>query len=273
MMPGISEEDKNKYTEGIKAYRAAAQAILKTEQESLVVIKQKGVASALKQFEMSDVMLDLFSKYMAMNGMSLAIFDRKNEEALNEARKVLYKSIIYLEGIIGSPVDAVFSDYEKQLVLIESVSPAHRYRLIQRMGQAIQVLKNAFGDNSKWRWTFVEVEGRYAVGARNIISLRSILTNVDPSSPHYEPTVLHLRLVRKLLMQAADRYREKYELSTKRFDDFKVGISFLSALKRLNILTGEQLEAATVKKKLDAWTQKLNSDMAKPENLHGKKKG
>jgi hypothetical protein len=42
-----------------------------------------------------------------------------------------------------------------------------------------------------------------------------------------------------------------------------MGISFLSALKRLNILIGEQLEAVTVKKKLDSWTLKLNSDMAK----------
>jgi hypothetical protein len=269
----VSEYDRNSYNEGVKAYRAAVDAIIETEHEALSIIRQKGIVSAIKQFEMSDAMLDLVSKYMAINGIALSFLDRRDDKALNDARKALYKSIIYLEGIVGSPVDAIFSDYEKRLALIDSISPLRRYRLIQRMGQAIQVLKDAYGDNTKWKWTFVEVEGRYAVVARNLLSLRSILTNVDPSSPHYEPTVLHLQLVRKLLMQAADRYRGKYELSTKVIDDFAAGISFLSALRRLNALTGEQLEAAEVKKKLDAWTQKLNLDIARQKSQHAGKKG
>jgi hypothetical protein len=272
-MSKFNENDRNKYNEDIKPYQAEAEAILKAEQETLKVIKQKGVGYALKQLELSDAMLNLVSNYIAMNGISMAVLGQKNEEVLNEARKTLYKSIIYLEGIIGTSVDAPFSDYEKQLALIEDLSPAQRYRLIQKMGLSIQLLQNAYGDNTKWRWTFVEVEGRYAVIARNMINLRDILINTEPNSPHYEPTMLHLRLVRRLLMQAADRYREKYELSTSRVDDFKVGISFLSALKRLNILTGEQVDAATVKKKLDTWTQKLNSDVARGENPQGKKKG
>jgi len=271
-MAKLNDDERNKYYERIKPYHAAADVILRSEQDALKIIKQGGLACALKQVEMSEAMLNLASNYIVINGISQAVLKQKNEDTLNDARKTLYKSIIYLEGLIGTSVDAPFADYEQQLALIESYTPAQRYRLVRKMGLAIQLLENAYGDNTKWKWTFVEMEGRYAAVTKNIINLRDVFVNSDIRSPHYEPTVLHLRLIRKLLMQAADRYREKYELSTDRIDDFKAGISYLSALKRLNILTGDQIEATTAKKKLDIWTAKLNSDIAKQEN-QDKKKG
>jgi hypothetical protein len=97
------------------------------------------------------------------------------------------------------------------------------------------------------------------------------VANTDPRSPDYEPTVYSLRLVKKLLMQAADRYREKYELSTNRTDDFKMGINFLSALRRLHILLGDRDDGETVKKKLDIWTSKLETDIKKQEEAALKK--
>jgi hypothetical protein len=78
-------------------------------------------------------------------------------------------------------------------------------------------------------------------------------------------------MIKKLLMQAADRYREKYELSTNRIDDFKQGILFLSALRRVNIVLGDREGAETSKKKLDIWTLKLESDLKKQEEMNQKK--
>jgi hypothetical protein len=117
----------------------------------------------------------------------------------------------------------------------------------------------------------VELEGRYAAVAKNIINLRNAVANSDPRSPDYEPTVYHLRMIKKLLMQAADRYREKYELSTNRTDDFKQGIIFLSALRRVSIILGDREGAETAKKKLDIWTLKLESDLKKQEEMNQKK--
>jgi len=71
--------------------------------------------------------------------------------------------------------------------------------------------------------------------------------------------------MKKLFIQAADRYREKYELLTNRADDFKMGINFLNALKRVHILLGERSEAETLKKKVDIWTSKLEVDTKKQE--------
>jgi hypothetical protein len=67
------------------------------------------------------------------------------------------------------------------------------------------------------------------------------------------------------MAQAADGYRQKYELSTSHVDDFKKGITFLSALKNLNIVTGDRIEAETVKKKLEIWSAKLETDIKRTE--------
>ncbi len=62
---------------------------------------------------------------------------------------------------------------------------------------------------------------------------------MDPRVEGYSSRMAHLSLARELLQQAADRYREKYELSTLRIDDIKAAINFLSAVRRLHIVLGE----------------------------------
>jgi hypothetical protein len=258
---------QNKSIAQTNAYRSAVDAILKNEQEALVAIRNNVPDAAFKRLDLVESMLNLASNYIVIDGVVQSVLKVKNEESLNEARKALYKSIIYLEEIVSNYIDAPYSDYEEQLSQISTVTPAERYRLVRKMGLAIDLLKNAYGDNTKWKWTFVDIEGRYATVAKNIINLKDILVNSDFASEHYEPTVRHLTLIKKLLSQAADRYREKYELSTNRIDDFKLGIIYLAALRRIYILTGDQGEAVTTKKKLDIWKVKLATDTEKQEKM------
>jgi len=266
----MAKGDKN--IEQTAVYRAKAEEILKEEQLILELIKNNDPQPAFKRLSLVDSMLNLASNYIVMDGVVQSVLKLKNEEMLNEARKVLYKSIIYLEEVVSNYIDAPYSDYSDKLATIETISPAERYLLVRKMGLAIELVENAYGDNTKWKWTFVDMEGRYATVAKNIINLRDIVNNLKLDSENYEPTTRHLALVRKLLSQAADRYRQKYELSTNRIDDFKMGITFLGALRRLCIVTGNQNEAAETKKKLDVWNVKLASDTEKQER-ENKEKG
>jgi hypothetical protein len=270
-MAKISNEERHQYFEKIKVYKAQADAILKREQSVLMVIKKDPGGAAFKRLALVDEMLNLTSNYMVLSGVSLSVLKVKNEDALNDGRKSLYKSVIYLEDIVSNLVDAPYADYEEKLAAIETVDAVRRYQLVRKMGLAIQLLENAYGDNTKWRWSFVELEGRFAAGAKNILDLKNAVANTDPRSPNYEPTMYHLRMIKKLLMQAADRYREKYELSTNRIDDFKMGINFLLSLRRIHILLGDRDDAETVKKKLDIWSSKLESDIKKKEETGQKK--
>jgi len=264
-MSRVSSEDRYHYLEKIKPYKTTVQSLLKREQMVLQIIKKGNQGAAYKRLTLADEMIFLASNYLVQGAVSQAMLKLRSEEALNDSRKSLYKAVIYLEEVVSPLVDAPFSEYEERLAEIAALDAKRRYDIIRKVGFALQLLKDAYGDNTKWKWAFVELEGRYAAVAKNIIDLKAAVANTDPRSPDYEPTVYHLRLMKKLLLQAADRYREKYELSTNRIDDFRMGINFLNALKRIHILMGERTEAETLKKKAEIWTAKLEVDSKKRE--------
>jgi hypothetical protein len=270
-MAKITDNDRSAYFEKVKAYTSMTKALLKTEKDLVLESKRNTPEAPLVRLTLADEMLNLASNYIAVNGVSAAVLKVKNEEALNDARKSLYKAVIYLEEAVTNYIDAPFSDYEEKLGMIESFDPNHRYQLIRKMGLAIDLLENAYGDNSKWRWTFVELEGRFATTAKNMLDLRNVIKNSEPESPYYDSVVYHLRLVKKLLNQSADRYREKYELSTSQMSDFKTGIAYLGALKRLHIILAEAEEAEAIKKKLAIWSTKLETDLKKQEEAKKKR--
>jgi hypothetical protein len=259
-MAKISNQERTQYLEKTKKYRVFIDACIDREKEILKVIQQDPEDSTFKRLSLVEEMLNLTSYYIIENGISRSVLKTRNEDALNEGRKSVYKSVIYLEQIVTGLVDAPYSEYEGQVEQIAFLNAQQRYLLIRKMGLAITLLENAYGENTKWKWAFVELEGRYAALAKNIIDLRNAIANTDPRSPNYAPTVYHLRLVKKLLTQAADRYRERYELSTNRIGDFETGILFLVALRRIHLLLRDNEEASAVKRKLDIWEAKLKND-------------
>jgi hypothetical protein len=49
-----------------------------------------------------------------------------------------------------------------------------------------------------------------------------------------------------------------------------MGINFLAALRRVHIILGDREDVETVKKKIEIWSAKLESDMKKKEELSKK---
>jgi hypothetical protein len=272
-MGKISGGDRPRYLERIKPYTAAIEQGLRQEELALASLQGEipAPAAAAKRLGLARDMINLATNYIVLSSMSQSMLRMKNEEALNEGRKSLYKSVVYLEEIIGKQIDAPFSEYEERLEAIGDMGAERRYLLIRKLGLAIQLLEDAYGDQSRWRWAFVELEGRFAAAAKNIIDLKAAFYDMDPRSPEYEPARRLLILAKKLLARAADRYRSRYELSTGQIDDFNRGIQFLSALKRLHGLLNEREQAETVRKKLDIWTAKLEGDQRKQEAAAPKK--
>ncbi|MDR2759982.1 MAG: hypothetical protein LBB78_11450 [Spirochaetaceae bacterium] len=265
-MARISNEERYLYLKKIEGCRETIDDILQQEKMILAAIQKEPENAAYKRIALVDEMLDLSSHYIIISNISQSVLKNRNEDALNDGRKALYKGIIYLEEIVGNLVDAPFSEYEDKLAELEPINAARRYLLIRKMGLSIDLLENAYGDNTKWRWSFVDMEGRYAAVAKNILDLKKVAVNTDPRSPDYEPTVYHLRLVKQLMAQAADRYREMYELSTNRIDDFKMGIHFLDALRRIHMILGDRGEADLIKRKSDIWSAKLEADLRRKDD-------
>jgi hypothetical protein len=271
-MAKTTADEYGQYNQKTKIYREAIETILKQEKTTLAAINQDPASAVLKRLGLIEDMLNLTSNYIILNSVSWSMLKTKNEDALNDGRKSLYKGLAYLEAIVSNFVDVPYSDYEEKLAALESLNAAQRYLLIRKMGLTIDLLENAYGDNSRWRWSFVDLEGRFAAVAKNTLNLKAAIANSDPASPNYEPTVYHLRTVKRLLTAAADRYREKYELSTNEPEDFMQGIYFLGALRRIHILLGEREDAEMIKKKQEVWAAKLKTDSKKREGMEQKKR-
>jgi len=257
-------EKQEEYEQKTQSYNSSVEQLLKDTQDVETALKKGEIPEPeFMKIKLSISMLTLVSNYLAMNQVYVTIFNKPNENLQNEARKSIHRCLGFLEEVVTNIIDAPFSDYSEGLAKIEAVSPLQRYSLVEKIGQQLTNLKEAYGKNTKWANIILEFEGRYAVVAKNLINLRDYFVNSDFESPHYEPTIRHIRKVRELLEQSADGYRKKYELSTKAIDDFQKGINYLSALKRLDIFTGDQESAVTTKKKIETWTAKMKADAEK----------
>lgn len=260
-MAKISEETRLHFNETILPYKSKIAAVLQKEKTMLNGMHKGDIDYENKKLLLCEDMIYIATLYMAQNSLSLKLMEVKNNDALNDARKILYKAIIYLEDIVTNMIDCSFSDLFPYYEKIKNISISRRYMIIRKLGLSIAMLKDAFGDNSKWKWSFVELEGRFTTVTKNLIDMKSAVKDYfDPNSNDYETTVLYIRLVTKLLNDSANAYRDKYELSTRRIDDMRNGIKYLLALRKLHISLGNVDSAEEIKKKAMVWKDKMDAD-------------
>lgn len=259
-MGKISTEAKKRYFDKVKEYKTVLEQIMQRERNLLKLLEKGDTNSAYLKINLAEESLNLASYYLLLNELSLSYLMVKNDSFLNEARKSCYKCIIYLEDVVSNLIDAPYSDYREKVEQIEGMEDEKRYALMRKLGFTIQSVVDGFGENSKWKWSFVELEGRFATVAKNIFNFKNLAESLDPRSEGYQFRTSHLNMVKDLLQKSADRYREKYELSTLRIDDFKLAIQYLGALRRMYLLLGDTTNADIIKKKIEVWTQKMEDD-------------
>ncbi len=265
-MAKVSEEARTRYFEKIREYKTSIESVLAQEAKIKSLIDDNDESAPYKKIQLAEENLIILSNYILMNQLSLDLLGIKNENFLNDARKVCYKVIIYLEDVFSDFLDVPYSDYSDRIESVQEYPELQRYQLIRTLGFSIQMVKDHFGENSKWKWSIIEMEGRLATLSKNVIDLKRFVPGMDPRSEGFRDRVEHFRLTCRLLQSAGDSYRMKYELTTGRMDDFKTAINFLSALKRFYTLTGQKREIEELKKKVDIWKQKMESDAKQSES-------
>jgi hypothetical protein len=263
-MLAISQENRRKkFLETTAPYRGMINAITRKEQALSDDGSGDRKKTARNRLELAEEMFNLASCYILECRIFYRFFGKYDTDLLDKARKVLFRGVDYIEDIVSPWIDVPFSEYEDKLAALSGVSAEKRYLVIRKMGLVFDLLKDVFGDSSKWKWSFVVLEGRLAAAAKNMLNMKNMVANLDPRSEERGATVFHLRRVKKMLTQAAEHYREKYELSSRDTEDFQQAINFLNALKRLHILLNERSDAEDIKKTVDVWTNKMNDDLRK----------
>lgn len=260
-MAKISIESRNLFNKKSEPYKEKIQQTIDKEKNMLNLSKNDTSGIGYKKLLLCENQIYVSSLWITVNNLSVELLETKNNDALNDARKALYKAIIYLEDIVTSFINCSYSEIEDKLVEISNTPLEKRFYLIKKLGLAINLLIEAFGDNTKWQWSFVELQGRYATVAKNLIDMKKACKDYfDPRSQDYDNTVNYIRLLLKLLEQSATQYRNRYELSTHRIDDMRNAINFLLALRRLNNLIGQKDEGEELKKKAIVWREKMDAD-------------
>lgn len=260
-MAKISTENRELFNSKITPYKAKIDEILEKENNMLNLIKKDGAGIGYKKLFLCENQIFVATTLITINNLSEELLSIKNNDALNDARKALYKAIIYLEDIVSGTIDCQFSEIEEKLGDIANTPLEKRFYLVKKLGLAIRLLIDAFGENTKWKWSFVELQGRFCTVAKNLLDLKKACKDFfDPYSPDYDNTVFYIRLILRLLDQSATQYRDRYELSTHRIDDMRSAINYLLALRRLQLLLNMKDEAEDVKKKAIVWKEKMDSD-------------
>jgi len=259
-MGKISQAAKDIFNERVQEYRDQVAALEAREKKIRDAIQKDPTDREYKKLALADELLNLAALYLLQNGLSESLLGNTNSDLLDGARRSCYRTVILMEEVVSDIIDAPLSDYADRLEAIERMPDEQRFRLVQKMGFTIQSVEEAFGSQTKWKWSFVELEGRYTTVTKNLMNLKTMVAGLDPRVTGYEERLEHIHFVKDLLQRSADRYREKYELKTFRIDDFKQAISFLSALKRLHTLLGETPQAEVVKRKIEVWNAKMEDD-------------
>lgn len=263
-MAKINTESREIYGMKCEPYKSMINESLEKEKNMLALIEKDKTGNAYKRLLLCDEMIYVSTLYMAMNSLSVTLLSTKNNDALNDARKTLYKAIIYLEDIVTNVVDVQYSEIEDKVEQIKNTPLSKRYELIRKLGLAIRLLIDAFGENSKWFWSFVELRGRFATVAKNILDWKQGTKDYfDSQSPDYDTTVYFIRLIKKLIDDSAADYRNRYEKSTHRQDDMRLAINYLVASRRICVIIGNSEEAEEIKKKALVWREKMETDRKK----------
>ncbi len=269
-MGKITQEQRNRYFEKVKEHRKTIEAGLAKEKTLLDLLAKDDSSSGYKRLKLANDALDLCSWYMLVNALSVSLLGIKDGVYLLEARKTLVRAIKYLEDTVSGYVDVPFSDYEAKLEEIKDFDSEGRFRLLRKLGFAVQTLEDAFGENSKYSASFIEVWGKVAAIGKNLVNLKTAVPDMDFSSPVRATVMSHLTLVKQLFQRCADKYREQYELYTHKVQDFRAAVLYLQALRRIHIVLAERDEAETLKRKAEIWSTKLEADLKKAEEAKSK---
>lgn len=265
-MAKVSKEAKQLYSDKISEYKRSLEETNKKISQMKLILQSDDSGASYKRLLIADESMRLISLYCIMNRLSLDLLGIKNEFFINEARKVCYETLILLETVFSDAINAPFSEYQDNLTEVSTYPVESKYNLLKKLGFCIHMVKDAFGENSKWKMSFIDLEGRHAVISHNSIDFKHIVKELDPRARElYGLHINFIEMTIRALNDSANNYRLKYELSTSKLDDFKTAILLLATLKRLYSYIGKKKELEEVQKKIEVWKTKLQSDTTNQE--------
>lgn len=274
MVKKISAAKKAEFAERTKDIKAKIDEMNKQTQQMLKDIAKGDALANYKRLALANFYLTMIALYVRLSDISLEILGIKNESYLENARKLCYKVLSALEEIVGRHIDAPLTENKEQLATISQLDDRKRLKLIQKVADAITTVEERFGPNSKWKWSFVDLEARAAAVCKNLTDFKRIQESNDPRIEGFPDRMDLLRFIKTYMRKAADRVREKYEVATHDFGEMKKAIQYLQGLLRIaTIFSTGSNEVDNLRKNIKIWEEKLEQDEKLEEERKKKKVG
>lgn len=249
----ISKAQKAAYNDDIKAVKLQSDEYEKKIRELMQKKKSKPNIEPYYNLEIATYLLGTIELYLKMNDLSVAMLGIKNNKSLDIAKSNFSKVLLLLKESVGDEVDREsLKENEEYLQKIDKLNPRQIIDFLNRVDTVFNNLRNNMGEDSKWKWLFVELQAKIAVIIRNFINFSDILKYRDPREKHFRDRREHLAMAKDALEEAAKQYRTKYELSSKSREDLKKSIEMLEALRKIHFTMGESNEADKLKTTIDA---------------------
>ncbi len=203
--------------------------------------------------------LNIVSINCNMSKVNEEFLGKKSDDFLNDARKSYFKALIELEKIVGDFVDTLLHENQDILETIKKMDPKRLLNLVNKLKDTLKEIMDGYGENTKYKWSFVDMEGRYVSIFKNLLNYKRLSIN-DPRDPYFPENIQLLNMIKNFLRLCSEHLREKYMLGTKEVVDIKAAINFQEALRKISALLGTQEESETAKKTIESWKAMLEKE-------------
>jgi hypothetical protein len=205
-------------------------------------------------------LLQIVNLQMEMNEISEQMMQLKNNSFLDNARKNLYKIFSDLDAVVRGDIDEPLDFNREELDKIAPFTPRQRLNLYRHIRRAIDKLVQAYGPNTKWLWSFPELYAKSANLGKNLIDFREVQSKRDPREEFYYDRKEMVRMIIDDLLDASNRYRDKFEISTKATGDMIMAIKLLEAMRRVAVAVKDDAMAGKAKAGIETYKARIEAE-------------
>ncbi len=269
----ISKAQKAAYNDEIKTLKSEIENYDRLIKDVMLKKKKNEKLEPYYNIEIVNYLLSSIEQNVKINELSVNMLGIKNNKSLDMAKSNFSKVLQLMKENFGDEVDREsLKENEEYLAKIGRLNARQILDLTNRINDTFHSLKNSMGEDSKWKWLFVELQAKVAVMNRNLINFSDIQKYRDPRTEFFHDRREHLTLAKDSLEEAAKQYRTKYELSAKAREDLKRSIELLEALRKIHMILGESNEADKLKTTIDAARFTLEAGDKKQDSTEKDKK-
>ena len=259
----ISSEKKELFKTKIKPYQQKIVELKKEISTSKIAAKKNKRLAPFLLIKSAYSSIAYSNTSVLASQLAERVQGASNSTYLNQARQELSNCISELNKVFGEQLNSPLTEQQELLEKLENIGPDHKLRFVQEMSAAIERVKSALGEKSKWRWSFPDIHYRFITFVKNWFDFKLMQRTKDMSNANYQVLQDYMKLLMEEAQNAAQEFRSRHELSTQDVDDFYKIRNIFEMQKSIYALSGNKEDMERIQTSLDNISEKIESLMAK----------